>query len=103
MSYRVNGLVALASLLVAPVALLVPAESGAQRATHEVAGRVVDSAGVPLAESRVRLVELGRAQVTGADGRFRFSAVAPGAYTLSVARLGRVPETRRVAVPGAGD
>ena len=95
MSHRVNGLVALACLLAPPAAV-------AQRATHEVAGRVLDSAGAPLAEARVRLVELGRAQVTAADGRFRFSSVAPGAYTLSVARLGRVPETRRVAVPGAG-
>ncbi len=67
-----------------------------------VAGRVVDSAGVPLADVRVRLVELGRTRVTAADGRWRFSAVAPGRYTLSVSRLGHAPETRRVAVPGDG-
>jgi iron complex outermembrane recepter protein len=88
----------LAVAAAAPAAVAV-----AQRPAHEVAGRVVDTAGTPLAEARVRLVELGRTQLTGADGRFRFSAVATGSYTLSVARLGRLPETRRVAVPGQAD
>src|SRR5688500_16478204 len=72
----------------------------AQRPTHELVGRVVDTAGTPLAEVRVRLVELGRGGVTGADGRFRFAAVPAGAYTVSLSRLGRAPETRRVRVPG---
>ncbi|MDF1503791.1 TonB-dependent receptor [Roseisolibacter sp. H3M3-2] len=75
--------------------VLAPAAVGAQ-----VAGRVVDSVGAPVADARVQLVELGRARVTGADGRFHFTAVAPGRYTLSVARVGHAPQARRVAVPG---
>ena len=71
-----------------------------QRPTHEIAGRVTDTAGVPLPDVRVRVVELGRIGVTATDGRFRFSAVAPGTYTVSFSRLGRVPETRRVPVTG---
>src|SRR5687768_6540303 len=83
-------------------AAALPAQLGAQRPAHTITGRAVDSAGSPLAEVRVRVIELGRTSVTAADGRFRFSSVAPGAYTVSFARVGHMPETRRVAVPGQG-
>jgi iron complex outermembrane receptor protein len=76
--------------------------SAAARQADGIEGRVVDTTGVPLADARVRLVELGRTRVTAADGRWRFSAVAPGRYTLSVSRVGRAPETRAVAIPDDG-
>jgi iron complex outermembrane receptor protein len=74
----------------------------AQSPGSGVAGRVVDSAGVPLAGVRVRLLELGRARLTDSAGGWRFSAVAPGRYTLVLSSLGRAPATRTVAVPGDG-
>jgi iron complex outermembrane receptor protein len=88
------GLATLFTLL-----LLTPA--GAQRPVHSLTGRVVDTAGAPLAGVRVVVVELRRENVTGPDGRFRFGAVLAGSYTVSVARLGLAPETRRVILAGA--
>jgi iron complex outermembrane receptor protein len=100
---RARDVVLLLALLTVPVRAQ-PPEAGASgaRAADAVEGRVVDTAGVPLPDVRVRLVELGRTRLTGADGRWRFSSVAPGRYTLSLSRVGRVPETRRIAIPGDG-
>lgn len=76
----------------------VPVVASAQRAAPELRGRVADSAGVPLEGVRVRILEVGRTALTDADGRFRFRTLAPGRYTVSLARVGRVPETRRVVL-----
>jgi iron complex outermembrane receptor protein len=84
------------ALLGAVLALAAPA--AAQRPSAELSGRVADSAGMPLPDARVRLLELGRTVVTGVDGGYRFRAVAAGSYTLAVSRVGRVPETRRLVV-----
>ena len=78
------------------------AAAGQSAAAPALAGRALDSAGVPLAGVRVRLVELGRTRVTAADGGWRFSAVPSGRYTLSLSSVGRAPATRTVAVPGDG-
>ncbi|MGZ8470100.1 MAG: TonB-dependent receptor, partial [Gemmatirosa sp.] len=93
---------ALLVLASAPARAQRPVAPASPRVVDGVEGRVVDTAGVPLADVRVRLVELGRTRVTAADGRWRFSAVAPGRYTLSISRVGRVPETRAIAIPGDG-
>ena len=45
-------------------------------------GRVVDSAGAPIAAARVVLVELGRATLTADDGTFAFASVHTGRYTV---------------------
>src|SRR5215207_5959959 len=89
-----HRLAAGALLLVAALA----APAAAQRSTHALRGQVVDTAGVPIPGVRVQLVELGRANATGEDGRFRFGAVPAGRYTVSLSRIGLAPETRRVAV-----
>jgi iron complex outermembrane recepter protein len=65
---------------------------------HEVSGTVIDSAGKPLADARVALVELHRAATTGAEGRFSFSEVADGTYHLSVSAIGFAPVVERVIV-----
>jgi iron complex outermembrane receptor protein len=85
-------------LLLAGAAFGAPVGVSAQRAVAEVSGRVADSAGVPLPDARVRLLEVGRTALTASDGTYRFGAVAVGTYTLSVTRVGRVPETRRLVV-----
>jgi len=78
--------------------LVLPAAAPAQRAAPAIAGRVVDSAGAPIAGVRVVVVELGRRQTTGEDGRYRFSAIPAGSYALSFSRIGLAPEVRRVTV-----
>ena len=89
-----HRLAAGALLLVAALA----APAAAQRSAHAIRGQVVDTGGVPIPGVRVQLVELGRANATGDDGRFRFGAVPGGRYTVSLSRIGLAPETRRVAV-----
>jgi len=75
-----------------------PAGALAQRAAPSLVGRVVDTGGAPVAGARVQVIELGRAAVTAADGRYRLAALAPGRYTVSVSRIGTRPEARRVVL-----
>lgn len=64
-----------------------------------IAGVVVDSAtGRPLAAARVRLVGVGRAEVTHDDGTFDFVNVPAGPQTIAVQRLGYAPVVRQVLV-----
>ena len=84
---------------VAAASLVVPVEAAAQQG-NVLRGRVVDTAGAPLRDVRVSIVELGRRQATGADGRFHFTALPAGSYTASFARIGLAPELRRVTVRG---
>lgn len=70
----------------------------AQTASTTVRGIVRDSAGASLRGVRVVLVPLGRLHVTDTAGKFRFTAVAPGTYTIVFSRLGLRPETQRLVV-----
>jgi len=66
-----------------------------------VTGRVTDSAGVrALQGARVRLVELNRTTEVGPDGMYRFTDVAPGAYTLRVDYSGAATNERAITVAG---
>ncbi|CAA9300414.1 MAG: hypothetical protein AVDCRST_MAG11-786 [uncultured Gemmatimonadaceae bacterium] len=98
--HRIRRTAALAVVVVASV--LAPARAAAQ-GPNVLSGRVVDTAGAPLPDVRVTLVELGRRQATSADGRFRFTALPPGSYTASFARVGLAPGVRRVTVRGEGE
>lgn len=69
-----------------------------------VVGRVTDvTTGGPLMGATVSLggPTLRRSVVTGEDGRFRISGVAPGAHELTVRRLGYSPATVTVSVTDA--
>src|SRR5206468_6848329 len=48
-----------------------------------VTGRVVDTAGHPIAGAIVEVTELGRTVTTASDGNFRL-AIPPGRYTVAV-------------------
>ncbi|HTI03858.1 MAG TPA: TonB-dependent receptor [Gemmatimonadales bacterium] len=65
-----------------------------------VRGRVVDTAGQPVALAIIEIPELSRSVTSGADGAFRI-ALAPGHYTLTVRRAGYAPAVRGITVGGA--
>jgi hypothetical protein len=64
-------------------------------------GFVTDTNLVPLVEATVSIVGSNVQVVTGENGRFRISKVAPGAYHLLVRRIGFEPALSNIQVPGA--
>ena len=59
--------------------------------------------GKPLAEAEVRFIEIDTSGRTDASGNFRFIAIVPGTYTLSITHpTHKIPTTTRVEVT-AGD
>jgi hypothetical protein len=74
--------------------------SAAAGALH---GTVTDaSTGRPVAGATVRVRELGRRDVSHADGSFHFDALPPGGYTLAAERIGYAPGKRSVRVANEG-
>jgi TonB-dependent receptor len=66
-----------------------------------ITGRVTDSSGVrSLNGAEIRITELGRTTVAGADGGYRFAGVAPGRYTLSFTYVGAEAVEQVVEVVG---
>ncbi|CAA9528735.1 MAG: hypothetical protein AVDCRST_MAG73-731 [uncultured Thermomicrobiales bacterium] len=66
----------------------------------QIAGEVRDAGGVPLGGVLVRVRDHAHATVTTADGRFWFTGLGTGPYTL-VAEDGARRADRAVVVPGA--
>jgi len=78
--------------------------SGVARAQQDdVHGRVVDSAGAPVANVIISLAELKVATKTAVDGTFKFTGVPAGTYTLVARRVGYAAMARPVVVNGATD
>jgi hemoglobin/transferrin/lactoferrin receptor protein len=78
-----------------------PCETAAQVSTlggYTLEGRVVDAVGV-VPGADVSLLELNRAAVTDAEGRFRFLDLPPGKFTLGVRLAGYAGAYRSIAVP----
>jgi iron complex outermembrane receptor protein len=95
------------SLLLAFTLIAFPTGSSAalERGTTappKVSGTVTDSAGAPVPDVRLILVELRRTTATDADGRFTFPEVSPGLYHLSVSAIGFAPTVERVTVSDSG-
>ncbi len=64
-----------------------------------VRGTVVDArTAAPVADAQVQLVEMSRAFITAKDGRFEFTGVTPGTYTLTVSTIGYIFVRRSVEV-----
>lgn len=74
------------------VSIALPAQAQ-ESAGIEVQGRVLDRSGETGFEGAiVRIAELATQTVTERDGRFRFGALPPGTYTLTVEYLGAARE-----------
>ncbi len=88
------GATALLSLSVGAVALGAPAAARAQGAVGTLTGRVSQTGtGTPIGGASVRVLTLtSRAVVgggnSGEDGRYRIGNLQPGAYAVSVSRIG---------------
>jgi hypothetical protein len=87
-----------ASLLAAaaPVALL--AQSPAR-----ITGYVQDSTGKVITDVGVLLLPGQRSARTDLSGAFRFDALAPGTYRLTIRRLGFLPQQLQVALAAGAD
>ncbi|MEP6906246.1 MAG: TonB-dependent receptor, partial [Gemmatimonadales bacterium] len=68
---------------------------------EELHGRVVDSAGAPIANVIVSLPELKVSTTTSADGAFSFTGVPDGRYTIVARRVGYAAMVRDVTISGA--
>ena len=90
--------------------LLAAALAVAPRASHPAApalaagltGTVTDTAGTPLADVRVHLLELGRGTTTDAKGKFVLPELPSGTYRVAFSRIGYAPLVRPVTI-GAED
>ena len=77
--------------------LLLPAAS-AQTSSWAITGTVQDPTGSVLVGAKVTLEPSGRLAATDNQGQFRFSNLAPGAYTLTASYLGFSDFTSTVTV-----
>ncbi|MEO5511083.1 MAG: carboxypeptidase regulatory-like domain-containing protein [Longimicrobiales bacterium] len=68
--------------------------------TGNILGRVVDGTGVPIATASIEVIGTTTRVVAGSDGRFIIGAVAPGARTIRVERLGYRPMLIDLVVRG---
>ncbi|HET6837233.1 MAG TPA: TonB-dependent receptor [Gemmatimonadales bacterium] len=63
-----------------------------------LSGQVTDSAGNPLAQVRVSLLEAERSTLTDLEGRYTLSGLPSGTYAVSFALVGYAPQVRRVSL-----
>lgn len=102
-SRLLRGVSALSALLALVVLALAPAAHAAQ--TGELQGYIIDAEGVPVAGVRVtlsspQLIGGPRRTTSGEGGDFRFSALEPGSYTVSLEHPRHLPLTERDIVVG---
>jgi iron complex outermembrane receptor protein len=86
--------------------LLAAALAAAPRPSHSPApapgaaltGTVTDTAGVPLADVRVHVLEVGRGTTTDQAGKFALAALPSGTYGVAFSRIGYAPVVQRVTI-----
>jgi hypothetical protein len=81
--------------------ILSVAATGAFAQGYDVSGTVTNEKGEPLKGATVFIGGSDRIMPTTDDGRFRFTHVAPGTFTLTVKMLGYTPLTRNIIIKGA--
>src|SRR5688572_16837397 len=68
-----------------------------------LSGLVLDDSQLPVPAAIVGILELQLQAATDASGAFRFTNLAPGAYTLSAAALGFTSASKRVTLEPNAD
>jgi TonB-linked SusC/RagA family outer membrane protein len=84
--------------VLACTALALTASPAAAQSVGRVTGTVTDAGGQPLASVQVAVQGTMNGAVTGADGRYSISGVAPGTHTLRAQRIGYAPRTQTITV-----
>jgi iron complex outermembrane receptor protein len=67
-------------------------------AAASLAGRVVDSAGAPIRDARVTILEANRSTSTEPDGRYGLDQLPTGTFSVSFRAIGFRPEVYRVTL-----
>jgi hypothetical protein len=89
----------LGGLLVALLSIL-PAQHQPLRGASTLQGIVVDaSTQTPLVGARIWLVDLGLTAYSDKDGRFAFTALPAGSFTITVSQIGYIFVRRKVDLP----
>lgn len=89
--------------LTALVLMLFVGPTSGPQPSASIRGLVVDATtNAPLADARVEIVDLGRSTHTNAGGRFEFTAIPPGAHTLTVSTIGYIFVRRNIDAPATG-
>ena len=84
------------ALAVSAAAAQVPEPTGSATAIH---GLVLDAtSGEPLTGTLVRITQIGRRELSHADGSFHFGGLPPGLYTVTAERIGYAPAEQTVEV-----
>ena len=84
---------------VAVLSVLLPRTAFSQSSV-EIGGRVTTADGTPIGSATVVLEQLNRATRTDDAGKYRFTDVPYGRYTISVRHLGFVSTARSIVVSG---
>lgn len=94
------GLILYGTLAAAPAVESAPLPGwGIEADSGRIHGQVVDAAdGSPVPGAQVRLVQLGRGDVTHRDGTFHITHVPAGRFTLVVERIGYSREVREITL-----
>lgn len=71
---------------------------GAQSASGTIRGVVTDTTGVPVPESRVRILGTERISLTDSEGRFALADVPPGQYRVLATRIEFTPHVDTAVV-----
>ena len=103
MRRNVNRWLGGAAMVAALLGLGVGGTAGAQTASSNLRGYVTGTGGAPLADAQVGVrsseTNQTRGTITNASGFFYIGGLRPGAYEVTVRRIGFAPETRSVSLP----
>lgn len=86
-----------------PTGATLPEQLSGQQLPGNISGTVVDQTGAPVAGARVKL-ELGeqtpsQEALSGEDGKFSFSGIAPGPFHLTITLEGFTPQSSTGILP----
>ena len=85
-----------------PIAVQDIAAQDTQSGLVTLTGTVTDTAGRPVEDADVAVLQLQRRFRTGPDGKFVFNNIKPGKFTLTTRRIGYVEDTKKISVSDKG-